>query len=122
MVAGDVAAGERAEAERPVDKSPAELLWGRYPDGPSFLAALADGRSPRAVWSALPGQDWPSEIAAAVAAVTASGRGAVVVVPDSRDLSRVDAALTATLGPGRHVALMASLGPAERYRRWLAAG
>jgi primosomal protein N' (replication factor Y) (superfamily II helicase) len=98
-----------------------EPLWGRYPDGPSFLAALADGRGPRAIWSALPGLDWPAEIARAVAAVTASGRGAVVVVPDARDLALVDSALGATLGPGRHVALMASLGPAERYRRWLAA-
>jgi len=108
---GDPAAGVDA----------AEPLWGRYPDGPSFLAALADGRSPRAIWSALPGRDWPAEIALAVAAAAASGRGAVVVVPDSRDLALVDSALSATLGPGRHVALMASLGPAERYRRWLAA-
>jgi len=118
---GNLAAGERAPDGRAVDERAGELLWSRYPDGPSFLAALADGRSPRAVWSALPGQDWPAEIAAAVAAVAASGRGAVVVVPDSRDLSQVDAALTSALGPGRHVALMASLGPAERYRRWLAA-
>ena len=29
--------------------------WQRYADGESFLAALAAGRSPRAVWSALPG-------------------------------------------------------------------
>ena len=98
-----------------------DALWGRYPDGPSFLAALAGGRSPRAVWSALPGQDWPAEIARAVAAVSRSGRGAVVVVPDARDLALVDSALSAALGPGQHVALMASLGPAERYRRWLAA-
>jgi len=108
---GDPAAGADA----------AEPLWDRYPDGPSFLAALADGRSPRAIWSALPGRDWPAEIAQAVAAAAASDRGAVVVVPDFRDLSLVDSALSATLGPGRHVALMASLGPAERYRRWLAA-
>jgi hypothetical protein len=32
----------------------------------------------------------------------------------------VDAALTAALGPGRHVALSADLGPSERYRRFLA--
>jgi len=94
--------------------------WERYPDGPGYLAALADGRSPRAVWSALPGQTWPAEIAAAVAAVTRSGRGAVVVVPDARDLRLADAALAARLGPGRHVVLAASLGPAERYRRWIA--
>jgi primosomal protein N' (replication factor Y) (superfamily II helicase) len=96
-------------------------LWNRYPDGPSFLAALADGRSPRAVWAALPGPGWPDHIAHAVAAVAQSGRGGLVVVPDARDLRMVDAALTSALGPGRHVVLAASLGPAERYRRWLAA-
>ncbi len=94
--------------------------WSRYPAGPSFLAALADGRSPRAVWSALPGQDWPEEIALAAAAAAASGRGVVVVVPDARDLDLLDAALGRALGPARHVSLAAQLGPAERYRRWLA--
>ena len=95
--------------------------WSNYPDGPSFLSALADGRSPRAVWSALPGLDWPDEIAQAMAAVVRSGRGGLVVVPDARDLRLVDAAMASALGSGRHVALTASLGPAERYRRWLAA-
>jgi primosomal protein N' (replication factor Y) (superfamily II helicase) len=94
--------------------------WDRYPDGPAYLAALADGRSPRAVWSALPGPTWPAEIAEAVEAVARSGRGAVAVVPDARDLRQVDAALESRLGPGRHVVLSASLGPAERYRRWIA--
>jgi primosomal protein N' (replication factor Y) len=42
-------------------------------------------------------------------------------VPDARDLGRLDLALSAVLGTGRHVALSADLGPAERYRRWLAA-
>ena len=43
------------------------------------------------------------------------------MVPDARDLNRVDAALT-DLTPGQpaHVCLSADLGPAERYRRWLA--
>jgi primosomal protein N' (replication factor Y) len=95
-------------------------LWRRYEAGPSFLEALAAGRSPRAVWSALPGPTWPDEIAQAVEAAARSGRGAVVVVPDARDLALVDAALARQLGPGRHVVLSASLGPAERYRRWLA--
>jgi len=94
--------------------------WHRYPAGAAFLAGLADGRSPRAVWSALPGLAWPEEIARAVAAAAASGRGALVVVPDARDLDLVDAALTALLGPSAHVSLSAQLGPAERYRRWLA--
>jgi primosomal protein N' len=95
--------------------------WDRYAAGASFLSALAAGRAPRAVWSALPGASWPGEIAAAAAAAASAGRGVVIVVPDARDLERVDGALTAALGPAAHVILSASLGPAERYRRWLAA-
>src|SRR3984957_7374935 len=94
--------------------------WARYPDGPAFLDALASRRGPRAVWSALPGPHWPEEIARAVAAVAAAGRGALAAVPDGRDLRLLDTALTAQLGPGRHITLSADLGPAERYRRWLA--
>jgi primosomal protein N' (replication factor Y) (superfamily II helicase) len=99
--------------------------WTRYTAGPSFLAALAEGRPARAAWSALPGPEWPAEIAIAAATTAAVGRGVVIVVPDARDLARVDAALTAVNLPGLadqpgHVCLTADLGPAERYRRWLA--
>src|SRR6266571_775174 len=114
-VPGDVpGGGGQAPRERPGPGS-----WARYPAGPAFLAAVADGRAPRAVWSALPGPDWPDEIAVAAATAAASGRGALLVVPDGRDLDSVDAALTALLGTGSHVCLSAGLGPAERYRRWL---
>ncbi len=94
--------------------------WARYRTGAAFLAALADGRSPRAVWSALPGPAWPDEIARAVAATVAGGRGALVVVPDARDLELIETALTATVGASAFTGLTAQLGPAERYRRWLA--
>ena len=121
------AAASKTASDRPAPRSASvagngrpESRWQRYAAGPSFLAALAEGRSPRAVWSALPGPSWPDEVAEAVAAVASSGRGAVVVVPDARDLRLVDAALGRQLGQDRHVVLAASLGPAERYRRWLA--
>src|SRR5215475_8166687 len=93
--------------------------WDRYHAGPAFLSAVAAGRPARAVWSALPGEDWPRRLAEAMRAALAGGQGAVAVVPDLRDLARLDAALSAVLGTGRHVALSADLGPAERYRRWL---
>jgi primosomal protein N' (replication factor Y) len=93
--------------------------WARYPAGKAFLAALAEGRAPRAVWSALPGPLWPEEIAIAAAAAGSAGRGTLIVVPDARDLSLIDGALARMLGPGRHACLSAALGPAERYRRWL---
>ncbi|MDT0301114.1 primosomal protein N' [Streptomonospora wellingtoniae] len=95
--------------------------WAAYTAGRSFLTALRSGAAPRAVWGALPGPDWAEAIAVAAATADAAGRGAVVVVPDGRDVEAVDAALNRRLGEGRHVALTAGLGPAERYRRWLAA-
>jgi primosomal protein N' (replication factor Y) len=108
--------------EQPTPLDPPEAAgWAAYPAGPAFLRALTQGRPARAVWSALPGEDWPARYAEAVAATVAGGRGAVVVVPDARDLDRLDAALTAALGPGRHVTLAAAAGPARRYRAFLAA-
>ena len=104
--------------------------WTRYPAGPSFLDAVAAGRPARAAWTALPGPAWPEEIARAAVTAASAGRGAVIVVPDARDLARVDealAALTSTAStaapsaPPAYVTLTAELGPAERYRRWLAA-
>jgi primosomal protein N' (replication factor Y) (superfamily II helicase) len=98
--------------------------WARYPAGPSFLGAVADGRPARAAWTALPGPAWPEEIARAAVAAASADRGAVIVVPDARDLARVDEALAAqtepAAGPAGYVTLTADLGPAERYRRWLA--
>lgn len=104
----------------PPPPAPAPGPWERYGQGPAFLRALADGAAPRAVWHALPGPDWADAIARAVAATLASGRGALVVVPDGRVVARVDAALGALLGPGRHAVLTAEAGPEKRYGQWLA--
>ncbi|MFJ8165723.1 primosomal protein N' [Streptomyces sp. NPDC096136] len=94
--------------------------WTRYGAGTAFLRALAGGGTPRAVWTALPGPGWADELARAMAAALASGRGALAVVPDGRTAARVDAALTALLGEGRHALLTADSGPEKRYREWLA--
>ena len=89
------------------------------------------GGAPRAVWSALPGtagERWPDAIAQAVAACVLGGRGALVVVPDARDIDRVLAALADAGIPrwtpstrGGAVRLAADDGPAVRYRSFLAA-
>jgi primosomal protein N' (replication factor Y) len=117
-------------APAPAPPAPDPGSWSRYPAGAAFLAGLAEGRPVRAAWSALPGAgapEWPTEIAVAAATAAAAttpattaaaGRGVLIVVPDARDLDRVDAALTET--GLDHVCLAADLGPAERYRRWLA--
>ncbi|MGN6129670.1 MAG: primosome assembly protein PriA, partial [Nocardioidaceae bacterium] len=108
------------ETAAPPDVEPARQTWAPYAGGPAFVSALADGGAPHAVWTALPGADWPDLLARAAAATEASGRGALLCVPDHKDVARLDEALTAVLGPGRHVVLTADLGPAARYRSFLA--
>ncbi|MDQ1643078.1 MAG: hypothetical protein QOJ90_2429, partial [Actinomycetota bacterium] len=94
--------------------------WTSYPEGPGFVAALASGGAPRAVWTALPGPSWTDAIAVAVTATLAGGRGALVVAPDGRDVARLDEALVRLVPAAAKVVLTADQGPAERYRRWLA--
>ncbi|HEY0815443.1 MAG TPA: primosomal protein N' [Pseudonocardia sp.] len=93
--------------------------WPRYPRGPAFLRALGERRAAHAVWQALPGEAWAARLAEAAAATAAAGRGAVLVVPDQRDVDQLLEACAARLGAHEVVALTAELGPAERYRRWL---
>jgi primosomal protein N' (replication factor Y) len=94
--------------------------WGRYPRGRAFLRALGEGRAAHAVWQALPGEAWAERLADAARASVDAGRGALLVVPDQRDVELLHAACAARLGDEAVVALTADLGPAERYRRWLA--
>lgn len=105
--------------------------WSAYRGGPALLQHLLSGGAPRAVWTALPGtagDRWPDAVAQAVAACVLGGRGAVVVVPDGRDVERVMAGLAAVGVPGwtpgvvgGAVRLTAEDGPARRYRAFLAA-
>lgn len=116
----------RVEAEAPPEPAgPAtagleSTGWLRYPRGAALLDALAGGRAAHAVWQALPGESWADRLAEAAAATTAAGRGALLVVPDQRDVAALHAACVARLGAAAVVALTAELGPAQRYRSWLA--
>lgn len=96
-----------------------------YPTGPQLLASLGSGGRPRAYWQVIPAAhpsgDWADGFAAAARATADSGRGAVLVVPDQRDLTRLKAACTRVLGRTGFVVLSAEAGPAARYRAYLAA-
>lgn len=127
----------RVEAETPTEPqdpelpSPSATAWAPYRGGAAFLQHVTSGGAPRAVWSALPGaagERWPDAIAQAVAACVLGGRGALVVVPDARDIDRVLGALADVGIPrwtpgtrGGAVRLAADDGPAGRYRSFLAA-
>ncbi|HEY1573503.1 MAG TPA: primosomal protein N' [Pseudonocardiaceae bacterium] len=113
---------EQQPSPEPAMKPPAPdpAAWARYPRGPAYLEALRTQRAAHAVWHPVPGEDWPARLAEAAAAVAGTGRGVVLVVPDHRDSARVHAACVRAIGDDGVVALAADLGPAERYRRWLA--
>ena len=117
----DAAAADPAEPV-PSRMPSAPGNWSRYVNGTALLRHLGAGESPRAVLSALQGfgpAGWPELIAEAVAAVRAAGRGAVVVVPDHRDLDRVEAALARLLPLEDIARLTAEDGPTPRYRSYL---
>ena len=94
--------------------------WLAWPRGPGFVEHVAEGGSSRAVWSALPGHDPARAYAQAALAALQSGRGAVVCVPDVRDVARWHEVFVDVLGPDRHVVLTGAQKPPERYRNFLA--
>jgi primosomal protein N' (replication factor Y) len=93
--------------------------WARYSGGAAFLDALRDGRAARAVWQALPGDDWCGRMADAAAVAVSAGYGVLAVVPDQRDIDALCTAATARIDASAIAALSAGLGPSARYRRWL---
>lgn len=130
--------------------------WAAYRGGAAFLNHLVGGSAPRAVWTALPGrvadgvpvprdrpsggrgtgeedpaqavQHWALALAEAVRATVTGGRGALVVLPDARDVDQMSRALelagyTARTArqDGQFVRLTADEGPSPRYRSFLAA-
>ncbi|MDN5858970.1 MAG: primosomal protein N' [Pseudonocardia sp.] len=116
----------RVEAEQPLERAPLTVDppdpagWARYRSGGALLDALGAAKAAHAVWQALPGEQWATRLAEAAAVTVRAGRGALIVVPDQRDVAVLLAACAGLLGPDAVVALTAELGPAERYRRWLA--
>ncbi|AYY13538.1 primosomal protein N' [Actinobacteria bacterium YIM 96077] len=106
------AAGDGSQAGEPGDDPAA-------PQPRDAAGERAPRPVPRAVWNPGPGVDWADSLARLVATALSAGRGAVIVLPDGRDVARLDAAMRELLGPDHHVVLGAEAGPAERYRRWL---
>lgn len=121
------AAGRRPWPEPHPSGAPAGAL-DRTPGGARFLEALRQGRPLRAHWQLPPRftadaagpDDWCRGLARACAAALEGGRGVLVVVPDARDVRRMREALTASLGEGCVAELHSELGPAARYRNYLA--
>jgi primosomal protein N' (replication factor Y) (superfamily II helicase) len=121
------AAAERALAlhgpAHPPLPASSGAAWQSHPAGDAFLRRIAGGQAPAAsvlaTPGAAPGQGWPHLLAEAARAAVDGGRGALLVVPDGRDVTRVQAALAEVLGPGRYTRLTADQGPQARYTAYL---
>ncbi len=118
-------ADEHHADEHPADEHPADGdedpgPWASCRAGPAFLQHTRSGEGPRAaVRLPLDADPW-SCVAPAVRAALASGRDAVVVLPDVVDVQACAAVLSAQLGPGQPVVtLHHGLGPAARWRSFL---
>ena len=111
-----------AEAVQDVQGSPGSSAWGTLRTGAAFLRHLAAGGSPRAAVNPLQGYGtagWPAMLAQAAAAAYSSGRGALLVVPDYRDLDRLEQALKDLVPDAAVARLTADDGPTPRYRNFL---
>jgi primosomal protein N' (replication factor Y) len=109
-----------ATASQPVVEPVDPAGWQAYGRGAQFLAALEQSRAARAVWQALPRELWPDRLTEAAAQTIRAGQGVLAIVPDQRDVDALWQAATTRIDESAVVALSAGLGPAARYRRWLA--
>ncbi|HEV7186589.1 MAG TPA: primosome assembly protein PriA, partial [Blastococcus sp.] len=117
------AAAEKRETPTPhaLPTEPDPAGFAGYPAGPALLSALAEGKAARAVFSALPGEDWPARIVELCRATLSGRRGSLVVVPDGKDLARLAAAAGRLLPEHSFTVLRADDSPEKRYRQFLAA-
>lgn len=99
-----------------------------YDQGASLLTALEAGAPIRAHWQLAPRfitdehgvDDWTRGFVQAATATLAAGRGVIIVVPAARELIQMRDALAEVVGLGAIAELHSDLGPAARYRNYLA--
>ncbi|AWB81838.1 primosome assembly protein PriA [Corynebacterium yudongzhengii] len=93
--------------------------FSSYRFGESFVDAVIAGHTARAAWQPAPGEDWAAALAALAVKVAIEGRGALIVVPDQRDLDLLEHAVRAHVSARQVTVLHSGLGPQARYRRYL---
>lgn len=120
-----LALGEPGPAERPVAPTPGPA-WTGVPAAGALLARIAAGEHPAAAWVATPdggdpARHWAHGLLDLAVAAAASGRGALLLVPDDADVQTVlDLAGTRSEAVlGGLVGLTASQGPRARYAAWV---
>ncbi|AGF72558.1 primosomal protein N' [Corynebacterium halotolerans] len=118
------ARAEESETDTPWERlgpttEPDLSSWSAYVHGESFVDAVLAGTTARAAWQIAPGDDWAAALAALAVKVVRDGGGALLVVPDQRDVDALETALRELVSAKQITVLTASLGPQARYRRFL---
>ncbi|WP_454044772.1 primosomal protein N' [Corynebacterium sp. Marseille-Q2516] len=93
--------------------------WACYQHGTSFVDAVLAGQRARVAWQVRPDQHWAGPLAALAVAVVRGGGGALLVVPDQRDVDKLERALREHVSARQITTLTAAQGPQARYRRFL---
>lgn len=93
--------------------------WSSYAYGESFVDAVLSGAKARAAWQIAPGEDWARALAALAIKTVMDGGGALIVVPDQRDVDTLESACRQWVSAKQITVLGAALGPQARYRRFL---
>ena len=106
------------------DAPDAASVFSDYENGVEFIEDVAAGAATRAVMTVLPGHlehTWADVLATALAAATASGRGAIAVVPTAKNLDLLEAALAERLPADSFVRLSSDSTPHTRYHGFVKA-
>lgn len=116
---------DRASGAEETSSEPASQraqVWSELSGAEAFWTAVTEGGHPRSAVvlpSAHGAWDAAVILADSAALAVSAGRGAVVVVPDQRDLDRLCRALDERVGPEGYARLTAEDGPTPRYRSFL---
>ncbi len=93
--------------------------WQRYRFAESYINAVLAGRTARAVWQPVPGENHYDLLARLAIKIAYSGGGVLLVAPDTRRVARLEAAFTQLISPRQLTVLTGDLSPEPRYRRYL---
>ena len=99
-------------------KEPDLSYWSSYNFGESFVDAVLAGSTARAAWQFAPGEHWAAALAALCVKVVLEGGGALVVLPDQRDVNLLEQAFRELVSAKQITVLTSALGPQARYRRY----